>query len=82
VCLKWRTIERYGEETEIQEAREKLIEIQGNLKITRGAKRGSNSSNRGQEPKRKNLNAAKYSADFHLVVERNPMLQVAASQSY
>ena len=75
-------IEQYGEETEIEEAREKLIEIQGNLKITRGAKCSSNSSNCGRKPKRENLNATTYSADFHLVAKRSLTLQVAASQSY
>ena len=75
-------IEQYREETEIEEAREKLIDIQRNLKITRGVKRSSNSSNCGRKPKRRNLSAAKYSADFHLVAKRSLTLQVAASQSY
>ena len=36
--------------------------------MIRRVKRGSNSSNRGRESKRKNLNAAKYGVDFRLVV--------------
>jgi len=46
---------------------------------SRGAKRGSDSSNSGWESKRKKLNAVKYSADVHLVVKRSRILQVAAS---
>jgi len=61
---------------------EKLVEMQGK-KTTKGAKRGSNSSNRAVgSPGEKNLNVAKYSADFHLQVVVRRMRQVAASQSY